>query len=117
MTAECFLKTYQASGSAQRLPRKPRQAGNGATVALAACVAGRSGAWPISKRVAAGKGLPKRAALEHNPTSRKLPKPSRPRQLFFFAMKINIKRLDHVQVCIPRGAEPKAREFYEGLLG
>lgn len=32
-------------------------------------------------------------------------------------MKINFKRLDHVQVCIPRGAEPEAREFYGGLLG
>jgi catechol 2,3-dioxygenase-like lactoylglutathione lyase family enzyme len=32
-------------------------------------------------------------------------------------MKINIKRLDHVQVCIPRGTEPEAREFYGGLLG
>jgi catechol 2,3-dioxygenase-like lactoylglutathione lyase family enzyme len=69
------------------------------------------------KRVAAGKGLPKRAALEHNPASREFPKPSRPRQLFFFAMKINIKRLDHVQVCVPRGAEARAREFYGGLLG
>ena len=32
-------------------------------------------------------------------------------------MKINVKRLDHVQVCIPRGAEARAREFYGGLLG
>ncbi|HST51692.1 MAG TPA: VOC family protein [Pyrinomonadaceae bacterium] len=32
-------------------------------------------------------------------------------------MKIKIKRLDHVQVCIPRGAEPRAREFYGSLLG
>ena len=32
-------------------------------------------------------------------------------------MKIKIKRLDHVQVCIPRGAEGAAREFYGGLLG
>jgi catechol 2,3-dioxygenase-like lactoylglutathione lyase family enzyme len=32
-------------------------------------------------------------------------------------MKINIKRLDHVQVCVPRGAEGEAREFYGGLLG
>jgi catechol 2,3-dioxygenase-like lactoylglutathione lyase family enzyme len=32
-------------------------------------------------------------------------------------MKINFKRLDHVQVCIPRGAEAEAREFYGGLLG
>jgi len=32
-------------------------------------------------------------------------------------MTINFKRLDHVQVCIPRGAEARAREFYGGLLG
>jgi catechol 2,3-dioxygenase-like lactoylglutathione lyase family enzyme len=32
-------------------------------------------------------------------------------------MKINIKRLDHVQLCVPRGAEDMAREFYGGLLG
>lgn len=32
-------------------------------------------------------------------------------------MKINIKRLDHVQLCVPRGAEGAAREFYGGLLG
>jgi catechol 2,3-dioxygenase-like lactoylglutathione lyase family enzyme len=32
-------------------------------------------------------------------------------------MKIKVKRLDHVQVCIPRDAEARAREFYGGLLG
>ncbi|HEX6185821.1 MAG TPA: VOC family protein [Pyrinomonadaceae bacterium] len=32
-------------------------------------------------------------------------------------MKIKFGRLDHVQVCIPRGAEAEAREFYGGLLG
>ena len=32
-------------------------------------------------------------------------------------MKINFKRLDHVQLCIPPGAEPQARDFYAGLLG
>jgi catechol 2,3-dioxygenase-like lactoylglutathione lyase family enzyme len=32
-------------------------------------------------------------------------------------MKINFKRLDHVQLCVPRGAEDAAREFYGGLLG
>ena len=32
-------------------------------------------------------------------------------------MKINVKRLDHVQVCVPRGADERAREFYGGLLG
>ena len=32
-------------------------------------------------------------------------------------MKITFKRLDHVQVCIPRDADAQAREFYGGLLG
>lgn len=32
-------------------------------------------------------------------------------------MKIQFKRFDHVQVCIPKGAEDRAREFYGGLLG
>jgi catechol 2,3-dioxygenase-like lactoylglutathione lyase family enzyme len=32
-------------------------------------------------------------------------------------MKIHIKRLDHVQLCIPFGAEEKAREFYTRVLG
>ena len=32
-------------------------------------------------------------------------------------MKINFQRLDHVQLCIPPDAEPRAREFYGGLLG
>ena len=32
-------------------------------------------------------------------------------------MKINFHRLNHVQVCIPRGTEAQAREFYGGLLG
>lgn len=32
-------------------------------------------------------------------------------------MKIRIKRLDHVQLCIPPGEEAKAREFYGGILG
>jgi len=32
-------------------------------------------------------------------------------------MKINVKRLDHVQVCVTRGAEERAREFYGQLLG
>jgi len=32
-------------------------------------------------------------------------------------VKINFKRLDHVQVCVPLGAEAQAREFYGGLLG
>ena len=32
-------------------------------------------------------------------------------------MKIQFRRFDHVQVCIPRGAEGEAREFYGRLLG
>ncbi|HYY99731.1 MAG TPA: VOC family protein [Pyrinomonadaceae bacterium] len=32
-------------------------------------------------------------------------------------MRINFRRLDHVQVCIPRGAEAQAQEFYGRLLG
>lgn len=32
-------------------------------------------------------------------------------------MKPNFKRLDHVQICIPAGAEAAARAFYGGLLG
>ena len=32
-------------------------------------------------------------------------------------MKIRIKRLDHVQICIPFGEEEKAREFYTRVLG
>jgi len=43
------LTSYQTSGSAQRSAGEPRQAGNGATVARRACVAGKSGVWPIRK--------------------------------------------------------------------
>ena len=32
-------------------------------------------------------------------------------------MRLTVKRLDHVQVCIPPGAEDEARGFYGGLLG
>jgi catechol 2,3-dioxygenase-like lactoylglutathione lyase family enzyme len=32
-------------------------------------------------------------------------------------MKIKFNRLDHVQVCIPRGTEEEARDFYGRLLG
>ena len=32
-------------------------------------------------------------------------------------MKINIRRLNHVQICVPFGEEERAREFYGGLLG
>lgn len=32
-------------------------------------------------------------------------------------MKIRIKRLDHIQLCIPFGEEERAREFYTRVLG
>jgi len=32
-------------------------------------------------------------------------------------MKINIKRLDHIQISIPIGSEEAARKFYSGILG
>ena len=32
-------------------------------------------------------------------------------------MEINIKRLNHVQICIPIGEENRAREFYGRILG
>ena len=32
-------------------------------------------------------------------------------------MKIEIKRLGHVQLCIPFGEEQRARKFYEDILG
>ena len=32
-------------------------------------------------------------------------------------MKIRVKRLDHVQLCIPMGEEAKARDFYGRVLG
>jgi catechol 2,3-dioxygenase-like lactoylglutathione lyase family enzyme len=32
-------------------------------------------------------------------------------------MKVRIKRLNHVQICIPRGAEEQARAFYTEVLG
>ncbi|MDQ3754632.1 MAG: VOC family protein [Acidobacteriota bacterium] len=32
-------------------------------------------------------------------------------------MKIHFKKLDHIQICIPTGAEAQAREFYGKLLG
>src|SRR5205085_1447770 len=93
-------------------PGRERSNGSGGGVC---CGSVRSLA--TSKRVAAEMGLPKRTALEHNPASHELPSERRPRRPFLFAMKINIKRLDHVQVCVPRGAEPQARDFYGGLLG
>jgi catechol 2,3-dioxygenase-like lactoylglutathione lyase family enzyme len=30
---------------------------------------------------------------------------------------INIKRLDHIQICIPKGKEDEARLFYTGIIG
>lgn len=30
---------------------------------------------------------------------------------------INIKRLDHIQICIPKGKETEARQFYTGIIG
>ncbi|MGH9943168.1 MAG: VOC family protein [Pyrinomonadaceae bacterium] len=32
-------------------------------------------------------------------------------------MKIRVKRLDHLQICIPPGGDAQAREFYGRLLG
>ena len=32
-------------------------------------------------------------------------------------MRINFTRINHVQVCVPRGAESEARDFYGRLLG
>ncbi|CUA80017.1 VOC family protein [Anoxybacillus suryakundensis] len=32
-------------------------------------------------------------------------------------MNIVVKRLDHVQICVPIGAEDEARAFYTGVLG
>lgn len=32
-------------------------------------------------------------------------------------MKIRVKRLDHVQLCIPTGEEARARDFYGSVLG
>jgi catechol 2,3-dioxygenase-like lactoylglutathione lyase family enzyme len=58
--------------------------------------------------------------LEHNPTA-STPNDLEPhaRQLFSFSppVRIKIKRLDHVQLCVPRNMEARAREFYGGLLG
>jgi hypothetical protein len=66
--------------------------------------------------------------LEHNPTVAALEQPKRPAHgnSFSFAatpfrfksrMKINFQKLNHVQLCIPPGAEGRAREFYGELLG
>tara|TARA_B100000795_G_scaffold235035_1_gene194494 strand:+ start:106 stop:471 length:366 start_codon:yes stop_codon:yes gene_type:complete len=32
-------------------------------------------------------------------------------------MKINFKKIDHVQICIPKGEEERGREFYCDILG
>jgi catechol 2,3-dioxygenase-like lactoylglutathione lyase family enzyme len=62
--------------------------------------------------------LPNRAALEHNPALPQGFAEGHPRgNSFRFAMKIKIRRLDHVQVCIPRDMEARARDFYGRLLG
>ncbi|HMS34288.1 MAG TPA: VOC family protein [Ignavibacteria bacterium] len=31
--------------------------------------------------------------------------------------KINFKKLDHIQICIPKGKEDDARKFYTNILG
>ncbi len=67
--------------------------------------------------------MPKRGRLEHNPdAAATLPRVSAPLpattlSLFALNMNINFKRLDHVQLCIPPGAEERARDFYGHLLG
>ena len=61
--------------------------------------------------------MPNRAALEHNPTRAAFAEEAARGNSFSVAMKIKFKRLDHVQVCIPRGTEEAARAFYGGLLG
>lgn len=33
------------------------------------------------------------------------------------SMEIKFKRINHIQICIPKGAEEEARKFYYGLLG
>lgn len=30
---------------------------------------------------------------------------------------IKFKKLDHIQICIPKGCETEARDFYTGILG
>lgn len=30
---------------------------------------------------------------------------------------INFKHLDHIQICIPKGKEPEARDFYTNIIG
>jgi catechol 2,3-dioxygenase-like lactoylglutathione lyase family enzyme len=32
-------------------------------------------------------------------------------------MKIKFKKIDHIQICIPKGEEERGREFYCGILG
>lgn len=32
-------------------------------------------------------------------------------------MKINFKKIDHIQICIPKESENPARKFYTGVLG
>ena len=61
--------------------------------------------------------MPNRAALEHNPTRAAFYEQPPAATLFRFGMKIKFNRLDHVQVCVPRGSEEEARAFYGRLLG
>ena len=61
--------------------------------------------------------MPKRGRLEHNPPSTFPGRAARGNSFFARAMKINFRRIDHVQVCIPPGSEEQAREFYGRLLG
>ncbi len=35
----------------------------------------------------------------------------------FANKKINFKKLDHLQICIPKGKEDEAREFYTDIFG
>ena len=37
--------------------------------------------------------------------------------IFCNSENMQIKRLDHIQICIPMGAEEKARDFYASVLG
>jgi len=32
-------------------------------------------------------------------------------------LRINFKRIDHIQICIPNGKEHEAKKFYSGILG
>ena len=101
------------------LALRTRQAGNGATVAAAACVAGRSEACHTRRVAACGGELAEAPTFGAQSASAAPVRDSPPAATLFFcadAMKINLLRLDHVQVCIPHGSEEQAREFYGRLL-